>query len=437
MRLGKTILMTLCVLALAGGSPVDAQRAKAKPRAARPAPPPFSQITQQELTVLLSDLAELGPQLLDTLREDAALRSAQLDNLRQLLAFASEAMNTGIGDYPENRSELDNIRLETTAVQYDRHLNKGKPASAPFAGITAARISAYWGEDAASKLPASVKKDRAAKFEKFLETKVALLRANSPQLADKISADEKEQARELYAKLNIYADEYAKRSAALPLSLRQKVKLQVKLQQAQFLARAYSERIAPELVVSDEEIASYLEEHPELDTGAQRAKAEKILARAKNGEDFAKLANEFTEDPGNKNPSNELQGGLYKDIAKGVFVPPFEQAALALEPGQISPDLVESDFGFHIIKLERKGDTYDVRHILIATGVGDPSNPDARSVPVKDYVRKQIEDEKQQEIVDRLVHDNKISVPDDIVLPPKAGTKPAAPVRKAPVRKRS
>ena len=437
MSFAKTILMTLCVLGLAGGSPVHPQRAKAKPAAVKPTQPSFSRITQQELTVLLSDIAELNPQLLEGLREDAGLRSAQLDNLRQLFAFASEAMNLGIGDYPENRNELENIRLETTAVQYDRHLNKGKSASASFVGITAAQISAYWGENTGSKLPASVKKARAAKFEQFLETKVTLLRANSPELADKISADEKAQARELYAKLNIYADEYATKAAVLPLSLRQKVKLQVKLQQAQFLARAFSERIAPELVVSDEEIADYLEEHPELDTGAQRAKAEKILARAKNGEDFAKLADEFTEDPGNKNQANELQGGLYQNIGKGVFVPPFERAALALEPGQISPDLVESNFGFHIIKLERKGDTYDVRHILIATGLGDPSNPDARSIPVKDYVRKQIEDEKQQEIVDRLVYENKVSVPDDIVLPPKVAAKPSAPVRKAPVRKRS
>ena len=437
MKFGRTILMTLCVLALASLFPVNAQRAKAKPRAAKPAQPPFSQITQQELTILLSDIAEVNPQLLETLREDPEIRSAQLDNLRQLFAFASEAMNVGIAGYPENRNELENIRLETTAVQYDRHLNKGKPPTAPFEGITAARIAAYWGEDAGSKLPASVKKDRAAKFEQFLEAKVALLRANSPELADKISAEEKEQAREFYAKLNISADEYAKRTAVLPLSLKQKVKLQVKLQQAQFLARAFSERIAPELTASEQEISDYLEEHPELDTGAQRAKAEKILARAKSGEDFAKLANEFTEDPGNKNQTSELQGGLYTNVAKGVFVPPFERAALALEPGQISPDLVESDFGFHIIKLERKSDTYDVRHILIATGVGDPSNPDARSVPVKDYVRKQIEDEKQQELVDRLVHENKVSVPDDIVLPPKDGAKPAAPVRRAPVRKGS
>src|SRR4029077_4272548 len=86
----------------------------------------------------------------------------------------------------------------------------------------------------------------------------------------------------------------------------------------------------------------------------KRAQAQQILDRAKAGEDFAALANEFTQDPGNKGPDGQPQGGLYKDVPKGRMVAPFEQAALALQPGQVSPDLVETDFGFHIIKLERK-----------------------------------------------------------------------------------
>jgi parvulin-like peptidyl-prolyl isomerase len=127
----------------------------------------------------------------------------------------------------------------------------------------------------------------------------------------------------------------------------------------------------------------------------KRAKAEGILARAKAGENFAKLANEFSEDPGNKPQPDQLQGGLYKDVNVGVMVAPFERAALALEAGQISPELLETPFGFHIIKLERKSSvepkTYDVRHILIATTIADPTDPNARPVPVHEFVKKEIE----------------------------------------------
>src|SRR6185295_5672218 len=159
-----------------------------------------------------------------------------------------------------------------------------------------------------------------------------------------------------------------------------KANLQVKLQQAQFLARLYSDKMGDTDKVTDDDVAKYISEHPELDLAAKRAQAQQILERAKAGEDFAALANEFSQDPGNKGQDGTPQGGLYADVPKGRMVAPFEQAALALQPGQIAPELVETDFGFHIIKLERalgmhegkdgkKEETYDVRHILISTGV--------------------------------------------------------------------
>jgi len=169
--------------------------------------------------------------------------------------------------------------------------------------------------------------------------------------------------------------------------------------------------------------------HRSLAPGAppagKRKKAQGILDRAKAGEDFVALANEFTEDPGNKGPDGAGQGGLYKDVPKGRMVAPFEAAALALEPGQISPELVETDFGFHIIKLERKlgktgtdgEETYDARHILISTGFKDPDNPTAREAPVKDYVREKLETEKEKKLLDEIVASNNIQVPDDFSVP--------------------
>lgn len=78
-----------------------------------------------------------------------------------------------------------------------------------------------------------------------------------------------------------------------------------------------------------------------------RKKVEDILNRIKAGEDFASLATQFTEDPGSKN-----NGGQYL-FSRGQMVEPFEQAAFSLQPGEVS-GIVETEFGYHIIKCEEK-----------------------------------------------------------------------------------
>ena len=75
--------------------------------------------------------------------------------------------------------------------------------------------------------------------------------------------------------------------------------------------------------------------------------AEKVLTRAKAGEDFAKLAKEFSEDPGSKD-----QGGEYT-FPRGQMVPEFEAAAFSLKTNQVS-DIVTTQFGYHIIKTYEK-----------------------------------------------------------------------------------
>ena len=76
-----------------------------------------------------------------------------------------------------------------------------------------------------------------------------------------------------------------------------------------------------------------------------REKAAGILADLKAGKDFAALAKQYSDDPG-----SGAQGGDLGFFQRGQMVPPFEQAAFALQVGQTS-DLVTSDFGIHIIRV--------------------------------------------------------------------------------------
>lgn len=84
---------------------------------------------------------------------------------------------------------------------------------------------------------------------------------------------------------------------------------------------------------------------PDEEKKAAREKIEAALKRVKGGEDFAKVAEEISED------SSKSQGGSLGEFGEGAMVKPFEEAAFKLEKGQIS-DVVETRFGYHVIKVE-------------------------------------------------------------------------------------
>ena len=102
---------------------------------------------------------------------------------------------------------------------------------------------------------------------------------------------------------------------------------------------------------------------------ANLAVKEKLLSireRIINGEKFSTLARIYSEDPGSARKGGEL--GM---ASKCIFWPAFSDAAMSLKPGVIS-QIVETPDGFHIIEvLEKKGDMFNARHILIKPSYTD------------------------------------------------------------------
>lgn len=98
-----------------------------------------------------------------------------------------------------------------------------------------------------------------------------------------------------------------------------------------------------------------------------RKKAVEVLQKAKNGEDFSALAKQYSEDQGTKE-----NGGFYTIKSDNSTVAEFEAAAEKLKANEVTSDLVQTVYGFHIIKKEAdrgNGDAkeMDVRHILFLT----------------------------------------------------------------------
>jgi peptidyl-prolyl cis-trans isomerase C len=123
--------------------------------------------------------------------------------------------------------------------------------------------------------------------------------------------------------------------------------MQLKFRRANLLANLYARSIEEQLKPGQQEIEAYLKEHPEADKEKLKKRADELLARVKSGEDFAKIADEVNGD------GTRGQGGDLGFFGKGKMDPVFEEAAFKLEPGQVS-DVVSTQFGYHIIKVDER-----------------------------------------------------------------------------------
>ena len=123
---------------------------------------------------------------------------------------------------------------------------------------------------------------------------------------------------------------------------------------------------------------------------AARGRAEAALKAAKGGQDFAKLARQYSQD------ASAQRGGDLGFFPRGQMVPAFDQAAFALAPGQVS-DLVETQFGFHIIKAAEKRPARVVPFVEVAG-------------QIQKFLEQEQRQEKGKALVDQLKAKGKVQL---------------------------
>lgn len=118
-----------------------------------------------------------------------------------------------------------------------------------------------------------------------------------------------------------------------------------------------------------------------------KEKALKILDSLKNGADFSEIAKRNSDDI-----QSAINGGDLGYSKKGVFVKEFEEALYSLNIGEIS-DIVQTEYGYHIIKLnEKKGDLVKSQHILVAYPKLESS--DLETISFLKDIKQKIEEHK-------------------------------------------
>ncbi|WP_163654437.1 peptidylprolyl isomerase [Listeria sp. PSOL-1] len=126
---------------------------------------------------------------------------------------------------------------------------------------------------------------------------------------------------------------------------------------------------------------------------ADEAKAKEVEKKVKDGDDFAKLAKEYSTDTASKE-----QGGLLEPFGPGKMDPAFEKAAYALKKKGDVSEPVKSQFGYHIIKLEKPAEKQSFE-----------KDKDAVK---KAYIQSQLTQENKEKALKKAVKDADIKVED-------------------------
>jgi parvulin-like peptidyl-prolyl isomerase len=341
----------------------------------------------------------LSPRERARLAGDVEERKKFSKDIQSMLALAEEARAKGVADRPEVKRQMEVMKSFVLASLYARKQQESGAAASP-------QQPPYSKEETDAYLK---EQGRDAEFNQFISD------SQSTGLLPKgdIPEAQREMVKEQWAGIHVLA----RKGAAAGLDKDRKAQLQIRLQQSRVLAEMYAEELSKNLEPSEQEIAEKL--------AKARGEAEEALKRARGGENFEELAKELSDEPGAKTGGGELPWfGRATPGQPGGMVKPFEDAAFALKDGEIS-DIVETDFGYHVIKAEgRRTDKgpdgqpqeqVHVRHILIQPELPQ-ANPFGPRKPIKDQIKDSIIEEKQKKLVEEIVARSSVKVPEDFVV---------------------
>ena len=277
-------------------------------------------LTARDMELLLNEV--MAPNQLQMLSNNPEQKKELTKQIKRILALAYEGEKLGLEKRPKVESEIKFREDQALGAAYQ----KKNPSVQPSDEEVTAHLQAHPKE-----------------FDEFLEA--------NPQFKGKMAGPDEER-RKGFAKFKVVTERARKDG----LDKEEATKLIILLQRSQVLANAYV------VELQKPEIEQYYNEHKEeLDQvharhilisiqspenkEEARKQAQSILDRVRSGEDFVSLAKEYSHD-GSKD-----EGGDLGFFTRGAMVPEFETAAFSLKPGEVS-DLVETQFGFHIIKVE-------------------------------------------------------------------------------------
>lgn len=401
MKLPIKVIVAIAVVIAVAGAGLWNQSCASGPKTVK--------LSQHDMELVFQEM--LPPSKQQEISTNPEEKKKLVADLKKLLALAQVAEQEGYLQRPEVASQV--------AFQSDMALYRAYRKNNPDVKLSDDEINAYH---------TAHPKD----FEEFVQ--------GNPRLQQQAQGAQRDEIKKQYGEFKVLAERARKEK----IDQEDLTRLQVLFDRSQALAGAYMNELQKnsDKLVTDGDIEQYFKDHPsdfdevrvrhilistepkaggddEGDKGKDKdkkeapkpltkeeakQKAQAILERVRKGEDFAKLAKENSDDPGSKD-----KGGEYDFFGKGRMVPEFEETAFKLNPGQIS-DLVETQFGFHIIQLEERRS---------ATSASDPK--------VRQQITEKLKQEKLEARIEEITAASTVEVAENFDTTPKPASAQAVP----------